>query len=107
MVLQLIFFGSTRGVHQEDPLSPLLFYIVMAALSHMLDAVAMLGQFSSFSVGNSTGMLLMVSHLLFANDTLTLCDADSHHLAALCGILARFEVVSRLKINLLKLELVQ
>jgi len=38
-------------------------------------------------------------HLIF-------CDADSHHLAALRGILARFKVVLGLKINLLKLELV-
>ena len=86
------FFGSTRGVHQEDPLSPLLFDIVIEALSRML-AATMLGQFFGFSVGNSAGTLLMVSHLLFADDTLVFCDANSHHLAALCGILARFEVV--------------
>ena len=78
----------------------------MEALSRMLDAAAMLGQFSGFSVGNLAGTLLTVSHLLFANDTLIFCNANSHHLAALCGILARFEVVSRLKINLLQSELV-
>ena len=38
--------------------------------------------------------------------TLIFCDADSHHLVAMRGILARFEVVSRLKNNLLKSELV-
>ena len=38
--------------------------------------------------------------------TLIFCDADSHHLVAMHGILARFEVVSRLKIYFLKLELV-
>ena len=37
---------------------------------------------------------------------LIFCDVDSHHLVALWGILARFEVVSGLKINLLKSELV-
>ena len=78
----------------------------MEALSRMLDATAMLGQLSGFSVGNSAGTLLTVSHLLFANNRLIFCDADSHHLAALRGILARFEVVSGLKINLLKSELV-
>ena len=35
----------------------------------MLDAAAILGQFSDFLVGNSTGTLLIVSHLLFADDT--------------------------------------
>ena len=47
-----------------------------------------------------------MSYLLFANDTLIFYNANSHHLAALCGILARFEVVSGLKINLLQSELV-
>ena len=63
------FFGSTRGIRQRDPLSPLLFDIVIEALSHMLDAAAILGQFSGFSVGNSASTLLTVSHLLFADDT--------------------------------------
>ena len=99
-------FGSTRGFHQEDPLSLLLFYIVMEVLSCMLDAAAMLGPLSSFSVGNSAGMLLTVSRLLFANDTLIFCNVDSYHLATFCGILAKFEVVLGLKINLLKSELV-
>ena len=106
MVFRLIFFGSTRGVRQGDSLSPLLFDIVMEGLSHMLDAAAMLGQFLGFSVGNLAGTLLTVSHLLFADDTHIFCNANSHHLAALRGILARFEVVSGLKINLLQSELV-
>ena len=98
------FFESTRGVCQGDPLSPLLFDIVLDALSLMLDAAATLGHFSGFLAGNSAGTWLMVSHLLFANDTLIFCDAISHHLAALHGILARFEVISGIKINFLQSE---
>ena len=55
------FVGSSRGLRQRDPLSPLLFDIVMEALSHMLDVAA-----STSTAGPS----MMVSHLLFANDTL-------------------------------------
>ena len=78
----------------------------MEALSHMLDAATTAGQFSGFSVGNATSSLLMVSHLLFADDTLVFCDADSNHITALRGILSRFEEVSGLKINLGKSVLV-
>ena len=99
-------FGSTRSVCQGDPLSLLLFDIVIEALSRMLDTAAILEQFSGFLVGNAAGTLLTMSHLLFVDDTLIFYDADSHYLAALHGILARFEVVSGLKINLLKSELV-
>ena len=70
------FFGSSRGIWQWDPLSPLLFDIVMEALSRMLDVVATTRQFLGFSVGNTAGNSTMVSHLLFVDDTLIFCDAD-------------------------------
>ena len=70
------FFESSRGLrHLSDHLSPLLFDIVMEALSRMLDVAASAGQLSSFSVGSTAGPLVIVYHLLFANDTLIFCDA--------------------------------
>ena len=100
------FFGSFRGLRQGDPLSPLLFDIVMKALSRMLDVAASTGQFSGFSVSSTAGPSMMVSHLLFADDTLIFCDAEPYQIANLRAILARFEEVSRLRINLGKYELV-
>ena len=41
------FFGSSRGIWQEDPLSLLLFDIVMEGLSRMLDVAATTSQFSA------------------------------------------------------------
>nr|XP_023871788.1 uncharacterized protein LOC111984390 [Quercus suber] len=70
------FFGSSRGIRQGDPLSLLLFDIIIEALSHMLDMVAAAGQFSGFS------------------------------LVTLREILNRFEDVSGLRINLGKSDLV-
>ena len=64
------FFPSSRGLRQEDPLSPLLFVIVMEALSRLLDRAVQEGLFLGFSVGTVAANPLMVSHLLFADDTL-------------------------------------
>ena len=49
---------------------------------------------------------MMVSYLLFADDTLIFCDVDPNRLVTLREILNRFEEVSGLKINLGKSELV-
>ena len=87
-------------------MSPLLFDIVMEGLSRMLDVAAATSQFSGFSVGNMAGNLVMVSHLLFADDTLIFYDDDPTQIASLRAILARFEEVSGLRINLGKFELV-
>ena len=64
------------------------------------------GQFTGFFVGSTISASMMVSHLLFANDTIIFCDANPNQLANLREILNRFEEVSRLKINLGKSELI-
>ena len=94
------FFGSSRGLRQGDPLSPLLFDIVMEALSRMLDVAASARQFLGFFVGSTVGLLVMASHLLSADDTLIFCDAEPSQIANLRAILTRFEEVSGLCINL-------
>ena len=100
------FFPSSRGLRQGDPLSPLLFVIVMEALSHLLDQVVREGLFSGFKVGTLAANSLVVSHLLFADDTLIFCGADSDQLYNLRYVFTWFEAVSSLKINLSKSEIV-
>ena len=48
----------------------------MEAIGKMLDKAVVEDRLSGFNVGVSAGRSLMVSHLLFANDTLIFCDAN-------------------------------
>ena len=100
------FFGSSRGLRQVDPLSPLLFVLVMEALGRMLDKAVHEGRLSGFSVGNLEGRSLAVSHLLFVDGTLIFCDAVLDQILILRMILIWFKAVLGLKINLGKSELV-
>ena len=100
------FFGSSRGLRQGDPLSPVLFVLIMEAIGRMLDKVVHEGRLSSFHVGNSVGRSLVVSHLLFVDDTLIFCDANIDQMLILLMALIWFEAVSSLKVNLGKSKLV-
>lgn len=50
---------------QGDPLSSMLFVIVMKALSIMIDKAVSGGFISGFTVGTSANNLLMVSHFFY------------------------------------------
>jgi len=68
--------GFFSGLREGDPLSPLLFVIVMKVLGRMIYVAASEGLLSGFSVGIGTD----ISHLLFADDTLIFCGADPNKL---------------------------
>ena len=70
------FFGSSRGLRQGDPLSPMLFLILMEVFSRMLRRVEGAGLFRGFKVAGRRGGGECVSHLLFADDTILFCDAN-------------------------------
>jgi hypothetical protein len=68
------FFDRSRGVRQGDPLSPLLFVMVMEAFSRMMNVVVENELLAGFSVGSKPDEAMVVSHLLFADDTVIFCE---------------------------------
>jgi hypothetical protein len=100
------FFQSSRGIRQGDPLSPLLFVVVMEALSKMLNSSMLQGLLSGFSMDIKDNEALVMNHLLFADDTLIFCGAQAEHVRNLRCTFLCFEAVSGLRINLGKFELV-
>ena len=100
------FFWSSRGLRQGDPLSPCLFVIGMEALSYLIARAVDGGYLSGCRVGCRDGEELVISHLLYANDTLLFCEPSQDQLAYLSWLLMWFEAISGLKINLSKSEII-
>ena len=74
------FFGSPRGLHQGDSLSPLLFLLVMEVLSRLLKRTEEGGLIRVFQANSHSQGGLHISHLLFADDTILFCDATREQL---------------------------
>ena len=93
------FFSISRGLRQGDPLSPLLFLIVMEALGRLISTRGLL-------LGFSMEIGIDISYLLSADDTLIFCEVDPNQLLNPWGLFLCFEFVLGLKTNLAKSELV-
>jgi hypothetical protein len=104
--------GRYRGflvvykVNNKYSLSPLLFVLVMKILSQMLSTMEESGQLSRFFMGSRCQEAMIVSHLLFADDTLIFCEPNVEQFRNLRCLLLCFEAVSGMKINLSKFEIV-
>ena len=77
------FFQSSRGIRHGDPLSPMLFVIVMEVLSRLIDKAIGAGMLTGFDVSRVTYDPFLISHLLFADDTIIFCEVDPDHLFSL------------------------
>ncbi|KAL4585499.1 hypothetical protein LXL04_010120 [Taraxacum kok-saghyz] len=96
-------FRLQRGLRQGDPLSPFLFVLAMEGFHIALEEVAKAGVFRGVSIG-CVG--LHVSHFLYADDVVLLCDWGVENARRIIRIMRVFHLASGLKINLLKSKLI-
>lgn len=97
------FFVNGRGLRQDDPIYPLLFNFVVDALSCIMDRAALAGHIAPVS---SHLIPSGLSHIQYADDTIILVEKNDICLANLKFLLLCFEVLSGLKINFAKSELI-
>lgn len=95
------FFPGKKGLRQGDPISSLFFAIAMDVLSKMLDKGAIDGKFGIHPECEAP----LITHLSFADDVLIFFDGSEDSLRGILQILEDFRLISGLKINKQKSEL--
>ena len=78
----------------------------MEVLSQLLRRTKEAGLIQGFKAGKAMGNGLSISHLLFVDDTIVFCDAAPDQILHLRMVLACFEAVTSLGVNMGKSELV-
>ena len=97
-------FSLGRGLRQGDHLSPFLFLLAADGFNILMKSVSDNTLFTSYKVGNSEPVV--VSHLLFADDTLILGEKSWANIRAMRAVLFLFEALFGLKVNYSKSQLV-
>lgn len=95
-------FSPQRGLRQCDPLSPFLFILVMEGLHVAIEDAVNQCVFRGALIGDGG---FVVSHIFYADDTLFFEEWDEQNIANLVTILNFFYLVSGLKLNLQKSNL--
>jgi hypothetical protein len=93
-----------RGLKQGDPLAPFLFLLVAEGLGGLMKRAVASNCFNGFRIGNSD---MVVSHLQYADDTLFIGEATIDNLWTIKAILRGFEIISGLKVNFWKSNLMR
>lgn len=97
------FFRGTRGWRQGDPLCPFLFVIGMEILSRPINRATKEGSFAGYRFKARGEEAVLVSHQLFADDTLIFCSDSRDEMACLGWTLMWFEAAFGLRMNLEKI----
>ena len=96
------FIKPERGIRQGDPLSPFLFVICTEALIHVFNQAVLNGSITGIQYHLSS---LAINHLLFANDSLFLCQASKTQCEEVLLCLHNYELMSGQQLNLKKLAI--
>ncbi|XP_021975310.1 uncharacterized protein LOC110870437 [Helianthus annuus] len=95
-------FNCEKGIRQGDTISPFSFLIVMEGLSSMLRMACDNGMFDGVQLNNDGPI---ISHLLYADDTMVMGKWSQFNFNVLKRILRIFHLCSGLRINLHKSNL--
>lgn len=91
--------APSRGIRQEDPLSPYLFLLCTEVLVSLLNQSALNNGLRGIQVHRGTPI---INHLLFTDDSIIFCKANKANSQSLLEILYKYERASGQLINIEK-----
>jgi hypothetical protein len=92
-------FLPSRGLRQGDPLSPYLFLFCVEGFLALLRQAQQENELAGVSFGRGGPM---ITHLLFADDSIVFLEASQGNMDALKAVLEQYEECSGQKVNLQK-----
>ncbi|KAH0723423.1 hypothetical protein KY289_006467 [Solanum tuberosum] len=92
------YFAGRRGLKQGDPMSPLLFVLVMEYLSRTLQNMSMLPDFRYHPMCKK----VKLTHLIFADDLMIFCKGNLSSVNRVMEALTHFRAATGLEANLEK-----
>ena len=90
------FFSPGKGLRQGDPISPLLFNLVVDVLNRMMEKAARGGLIKGLLTDFTPNGIISLQH---ADDTIIFSDCEESHLRNLKSCLCLFEQISGMRIN--------
>ncbi|VFQ80602.1 unnamed protein product [Cuscuta campestris] len=96
------FFKGKKGLRQGDPISPMLFILVMEYLNRLLQQMAKDKRFKFHPMSRS----LKLVNLSFADDLIIVCKAEEESLNCIMEVMRKFQKSTGLGINYTKSQII-
>lgn len=86
----------TRGIRQDDSLSPYLFLLCSEGLNSLIHKAMLVGDIKGFSLCKNSPQ---ISHIFFADDSVLFCHAEVKEIQVIQNIPDRHEQASSQQVN--------
>lgn len=94
--------STSRGIRQDDPISPYIFILALERLSHRINNLVNSGVWNGFKFGRGDGLKVSHSHICFVDHLILVAKGNSNQMLMIKEVLEEFCNSPGPKVNLSK-----